>query len=520
MAIIDYSTTPASNTSLFPENMAPSAVNNGMRQVQADIRADVTVCFNTSALMAAVDLDSVAAGDVVRTRGKASAGDGAGGYFTVTKSDISTEVALDTAGAIYVPFSTAPGDGTTGGFIRDILDPAVLYTAWAAPTKDGSDETTKVQALIDLLPETGGVVHIAKGHGFNLADLTLTTTATIGGVDLTYYAQDELDSPSTTGQTTNELIYFKSNKNAAGDANEWHFASPLHPGIVLDAREDKANIGAGTQAGLSSVVFRKENINQWQIGPQTDGQYSVSAWEYVYTIDLGTDDFSVNPSVGDTIAGDTSGATGVIKTIGATSMTVSWRSGIFTTGETLTSSGNTSTSNTSSVSASYTTRFNKVVVARDGGGAGANMATADIQNAWDVGGILGIMDAAGGVFGAASAALRIYDNLASPTYGVRFQPGASNLKIYDSAAVELAEIEWTTGNWTLKGDCTLTGGGLITNTYTSTQLNDISHAVNTTGKAIGKQVYNLTVDRPVWAFDATAGGVWRYADGTTANTPV
>ena len=37
--IKDYSTTPASNTTLFPEGMAPSAVNDGMRQVQADIRS-------------------------------------------------------------------------------------------------------------------------------------------------------------------------------------------------------------------------------------------------------------------------------------------------------------------------------------------------------------------------------------------------------------------------------------------------------------------------------------------------
>jgi hypothetical protein len=37
--IKDYSTTPANNTALFPEGMAPSAVNDGMRQVQADIRS-------------------------------------------------------------------------------------------------------------------------------------------------------------------------------------------------------------------------------------------------------------------------------------------------------------------------------------------------------------------------------------------------------------------------------------------------------------------------------------------------
>lgn len=38
MGIQDYSTTAASNTALFPENQAPSTVNDGMRQVQADIR--------------------------------------------------------------------------------------------------------------------------------------------------------------------------------------------------------------------------------------------------------------------------------------------------------------------------------------------------------------------------------------------------------------------------------------------------------------------------------------------------
>lgn len=36
--IEDYSTTPSSNTALFPENMDPSDVNDNLRQVQTDIR--------------------------------------------------------------------------------------------------------------------------------------------------------------------------------------------------------------------------------------------------------------------------------------------------------------------------------------------------------------------------------------------------------------------------------------------------------------------------------------------------
>ena len=39
MGISSYSTTPASNTSLFPEGMARSSVNDSARQVQADIRS-------------------------------------------------------------------------------------------------------------------------------------------------------------------------------------------------------------------------------------------------------------------------------------------------------------------------------------------------------------------------------------------------------------------------------------------------------------------------------------------------
>lgn len=38
MSVKDYSTTPSSNTSLFPEGMNPASVNNSARQVQADVR--------------------------------------------------------------------------------------------------------------------------------------------------------------------------------------------------------------------------------------------------------------------------------------------------------------------------------------------------------------------------------------------------------------------------------------------------------------------------------------------------
>ena len=54
----------------------------------------------------------------------------------------------------------------------------------------------------------------------------------------------------------------------------------------------------------------------------------------------------------------------------------------------------------------------------------------------------------------------------------------------------------------------------------STNLNSVAAAINTTGKFAGKRVWNTTANRPVWATGATAASVWVYADGTTAHTPV
>jgi hypothetical protein len=57
-------------------------------------------------------------------------------------------------------------------------------------------------------------------------------------------------------------------------------------------------------------------------------------------------------------------------------------------------------------------------------------------------------------------------------------------------------------------------------TDTTTNLADITAAVNTTGKYTGKRIWNATTSRPVFAAGGTAGGLWVYSDGTTAHTPV
>jgi hypothetical protein len=66
---------------------------------------------------------------------------------------------------------------------------------------------------------------------------------------------------------------------------------------------------------------------------------------------------------------------------------------------------------------------------------------------------------------------------------------------------------------------------LLTNdpnvTYTTAQLADITHAVNTsTNKVAGAMVWNSTTGRPVWAFGSADGSVWVDAAGATLHTPV
>lgn len=55
---------------------------------------------------------------------------------------------------------------------------------------------------------------------------------------------------------------------------------------------------------------------------------------------------------------------------------------------------------------------------------------------------------------------------------------------------------------------------------TTTQLASLTSGINIHRKFEGKLVWNTTTDRPVWAVGAAASDVWRFADGTTAHTPV
>ncbi len=55
---------------------------------------------------------------------------------------------------------------------------------------------------------------------------------------------------------------------------------------------------------------------------------------------------------------------------------------------------------------------------------------------------------------------------------------------------------------------------------TTTELNSITNAINTTGKYLTKNVWNTTTLRFVYATGTTAASVWNDAVGTLAHTPV
>jgi len=161
--------------------------------------------------------------------------------------------------------------------------------------------------------------------------------------------------------------------------------------------------------------------------------------------DIGTEDFTINPVDGGSVVGDISGATGVVNSLLSSSMTVTWDSGVFASGETVTAGGNVSTSALGVISASFTGRLNRIVVQKNGMGAGANVPSSSAIHQWTVGGILGIETAKGGNFGASAAGFRIFDDLESPTLGFRWGlNGATNeLEIFNQAGTKVYQI--TTG---------------------------------------------------------------------------
>jgi hypothetical protein len=125
----DYSTTPANNTALFPEGMAPSAVNDGMRQVQADLRS----WYNDSQWV--------------------NYGDGDGAFAIAYVSPTSFSVAGADVTAVYHAGRRVRTSGSLTGTIYGTIQSAVFATnttvtvAWDA----GSLQNESLSVAIGIL---------------------------------------------------------------------------------------------------------------------------------------------------------------------------------------------------------------------------------------------------------------------------------------------------------------------------------------------------------------------------------
>lgn len=165
MAISDYSTTAGSNTTLFPENQAPSSVNDGARQFQADVRT----WYNTAEWL--------------------EIGDGSGSYtatgltadsFKITGSDVTAvyhpgrriRIAGSLTGTIwaYIASSSFSSDttvyvtGRTGDIASEALtvvlgiisaNPSSLPKVWGASTASQQFQGDRVDAgaILELLAQ-------------------------------------------------------------------------------------------------------------------------------------------------------------------------------------------------------------------------------------------------------------------------------------------------------------------------------------------------------------------------------
>lgn len=99
----------------------------------------------------------------------------------------------------------------------------------------------------------------------------------------------------------------------------------------------------------------------------------------------------------------------------------------------------------------------------------------------------------------------------------------SNNDLIEAALENTLSRDGTTPN-AMAADIDMNGYTLVNfvfkyRSFTSTQIADVSHAVNTAGKAAGIAVWDTSNNRVMVASGAAAGDAWYIADGSTSVTP-
>lgn len=406
---------------------------------------------------------------------------------------------------------------------------------------EGTDNTSLVQTALAFA--LGRPVIIPDKAFFDLSALTFPDN--IGGNGfyiLDYRANDDTSSPThPTGNNTNERVRFMQNNNPSGYNNEFQFSSGFSTGLILDVRRDvdNQNIGAGqdVEFGRTSFVWAQDGLTRVQAkytdsagdtsSPGLDDGFSFTIVEPRVTLTgLDDTDFTGSPAleVNDMIRGLTSGARGWVKSFGAGQIIVTLLSGKFVNERLIRERSIQSTvgSLTSVSGVTNTTRSNKLGFSgKQSGNVFGNLQGDDAAFPFNIGGIIGVQRARQINANFTHAELIAGEDLSDlTTLSLRWRSEAGT----GDAVLLVGDTEFMrvtpSGVVTLGNDLFVTGGGITAKSFTNAQLNALANPINTTNKKGGLQVYNLSVDRPVWAFGSAAADVWRFADGTTANTPI
>ncbi len=231
--IKDYSTTPANNTALFPEGMAPSAVNDGMRQVQADLRE----WYNDAQWVVY--------------------GDGEGAFAIAYVSPTSFNVNGVNATAIYHVGRRVKASGTLTGTIHGTITGTAFATnttvtvAWDS----GSLQNETLLVAIGILSATSGAMPPA--------------TATAAGAVQLASAAETGEGSSTAKAVTPaalaaaEMIWgsphtFRSADSAAGETVAIDLdrasATPAANDLLMALRWKMRDSGGGTDVAAKLVA--------------------------------------------------------------------------------------------------------------------------------------------------------------------------------------------------------------------------------------------------------------------------
>jgi hypothetical protein len=232
--IKDYSTTPAANTALFPEGMAPSAVNDGMRQLQADVR------------------------DWYNDAQWAIYGDGDGGFVVAYVSAASFSVNGADVTSVYHAGRRVKAVGALTGTIYGTITASAFATNTTVTVSWDAGAALQNEALTIYI----GIVSAAK------SGLPPASQTTPGGVQLATQAEVEAGSDTAKGVTPGTLApaamvwsgahTFRSTDPGAGEVTAMDLdrasASPAANDLLMGLRWLMRDSGGGTDVAAKILA--------------------------------------------------------------------------------------------------------------------------------------------------------------------------------------------------------------------------------------------------------------------------